>query len=249
MLSLAVFVSKAGLWKEIGHSKRKDVIHSAMLGFLNPFLYYMILLYAYDILLAQEALVLNYTWPIVLVLLSIPFLNQRPGVWGLFAIFISFIGTFVVITRGNLSLLHFSEPKGVAMAAFSAIIWGFYWVLNARDRRSELPKLFLSFFFGFLYTLIYIIIIDIKIPIDMQGWLGATYIGLFEMGITFVLWLRALQLSPSTAKVTNLIYISPFISLILVGIILGEKIYPATVAGLILIISGILLQQKRKKQV
>ena len=84
--------------------------------------------------------------------------------------------------------------------------------------------------------------------ISLNGIAGIAYIGLFEMGITFVLWMKAMQLTNSTARITNLIYISPFVSLMLVGLILGEAILPSTMAGLILIVSGIFLQGPLKKQ-
>jgi drug/metabolite transporter (DMT)-like permease len=67
------------------------------------------------------------------------------------------------------------------------------------------------------------------------------------MGITFVLWLNALRFSSTTAKVSNLIYLSPFISLIIIHLTVGETILASTVAGLALIVSGILLQQYLKK--
>ena len=53
---------------------KTDYLHSAALGFLNPFLYYVLLFHAYSRLLAQEAQPLNFVWPITLVLLSIPLL-------------------------------------------------------------------------------------------------------------------------------------------------------------------------------
>ena len=37
-------------------------------GLINPCIYYLLLFQAYDRLLAQQALALNYTWPIVLVI-------------------------------------------------------------------------------------------------------------------------------------------------------------------------------------
>lgn len=36
--------------------------------------------------------------------------------------------------------------------------------------------------------------------IPWQGWAAVTYVGLFEMGITFVLWLKAVKLATNTAK-------------------------------------------------
>ncbi len=246
VLVLSIFISLEHYWPALMQSSRKDLLHSAILGFLNPFLYYMVLLYAYDLLLAQEAIVLNYTWPLVLVLLSIPVLKQNPGWKGIGALLLSFLGTVVVVTHGDISTFHFSEPLGIAMAAASALIWGLFWVFNARDTRNELHKLFLNFFFGFCYTLIFTLLRGDTFSITLSAWLGTLYIGLFEMGITFVLWLRALQFSTTTARVSNLIYISPFISLILVGLILGEQIFPSTIAGLVLIIGGIFLQQRNR---
>ena len=55
----------------------KEILNSAGLGFMNPFLYYVVLLKAYDLLPAQEAGTLNYIRPLVLVLLSIPLLKQK----------------------------------------------------------------------------------------------------------------------------------------------------------------------------
>ena len=63
------------------------------------------------------------------------------------------------------------------------------------------------------------------------------------MGITFVLWLKALQLSKTTAQVSNLVYAAPFLSLFFIHFIVGEEIRLSTVVGLILIISGVVIQQ------
>lgn len=81
--------------------KAQDLKRAALLGFLNPFLYYLVLLKAYDMLLAQEAGTLNYIWPVVLVLLSIPLLKQRIGWLSILAILISFVGTIIIGTRGK----------------------------------------------------------------------------------------------------------------------------------------------------
>ncbi|OPY92914.1 MAG: EamA-like transporter family protein [Syntrophaceae bacterium PtaU1.Bin231] len=63
------------------------------------------------------------------------------------------------------------------------------------------------------------------------------------MGITFVTWLKALQLSRTTAQVSNLVYAAPFFSLFLIRYIVGEEILPSTVVGLVLIVAGVIVQQ------
>ena len=129
------------------------------------------------------------------------------------------------------------------LAVGSAIFWAVYWIINMKDKREAVSKLFLNFCFGFLYIFITIAVTKhFWIP-PHTGLAGALYIGLFEMGITFVLWLNALKFSETTAKVSNLIYLSPFISLIIIHFAVGEVILLSTVAGLALIVAGILLQQ------
>ncbi|MEE9429517.1 MAG: EamA family transporter, partial [Melioribacteraceae bacterium] len=77
---------------------------------------------------------------------------------------------------------------------------------------------------------------------DYNFILGSTYVGLFEMGITFFLWMKGLQLSSNKAKTATLAYLAPFISMIFIAFFLGEKILPSSLLGLSLIVGGILFQ-------
>jgi drug/metabolite transporter (DMT)-like permease len=221
----------------------KDYLRSAMLGFLNPFLYYVVLFKAYSLLPAQEAQPLNYTWSIMLVLLSIPLLKQRIGFKSILAIFISYFGVFVISTRGDILGLTFSNPTGVLLALGSSVIWALFWIYNIKDKRDDVAKLFLNFLFGFVFILIAMLLSSrLRIP-SGAGLAGAAYVGIFEMGITFVLWLKALKLSRTTAQVSNLIYLSPFVSLVLIRFVVGETILISTIIGLIFIVAGIIMQQ------
>ena len=65
---------KAGL---IAGATLKELLTSAVLGFINPFIYYLILLKAYRLLPAQGAQPLNMIWPLVLAFLSVPLLGQK----------------------------------------------------------------------------------------------------------------------------------------------------------------------------
>jgi len=223
----------------------KDIKSSAMLGMLNPFLFYIFLFKGYSILLTQEAVVLNFTWPITLVLLSIPLLKQKINIRSILAIIISFTGAIIIATKGNIFQLKFSNTNGVIIMLSSTVFWSLYWILNVKDKREDLIKLFLNFVFGFIYILILnIILSNIQMP-DRYGLLGVIYIGLFEMSITYIFWLKALRYSTTTAKVGNLIFIAPFLSLIIISFAVGEKIMPSSIIGLILIILGIISQRRK----
>ena len=232
--------NKLGLLKDLS---RKDYLYSALLGFLNPFLYYAVLFRAYSILPAQEAQPLNFIWPITLVLLSIPLLKQKIKSKDIIATFIGFTGVFVISTRGDIFGFRFTNTLGVSLATGSSIIWALFWIYNVRDKRDEVIRLFLNFTFGSVLTLVLMLLFsNSRIP-NLYGILGAVYVGLFEMGITFLLWLKALRLSKTTAHVTNLIYMVPFLSLVLIWLTVGEAILPSTIVGLILIVGGIIYQR------
>jgi drug/metabolite transporter (DMT)-like permease len=107
-------------------------------------------------------------------------------------------------------------------------------------------KLFLNFLFGFLCLLVIVPVVSgFRLPGGISIW-AAIYVGLFEAGITYVLWMKALKLSANTAATGTMIYASPFISLVFISVVLKENIHLTTVAGLVLIVAGIVYMQKQK---
>jgi len=170
-------------------------------------------------------------------------LKQKIRFSNVIAIFISFFGVLIVSTQGNIFALSFSNPIGAALALGSTVIWSLFWIYNVKDERDDVTKLFLNFTFGFIYLFIFMLAFSKIVVPNTFGLLGAAYIGFFEMGITFVAWLKALRLSETTAQVSNLIYLVPFLSLIVISFTIGETILPSTIIGLILIVSGVLLQK------
>jgi drug/metabolite transporter (DMT)-like permease len=259
MLTIASIVSTVVLFiilaagKKIKHLRDitgKEILSSALLGLINPFLYYLILLRAYQLLPAQVAQPLNMIWPIILVFLSVPLLGQKIGLKSYIALFISFAGVYIISSQGSLFGHMHSDIRGIILASGSSVFWAFFFILNVRDKREETIKLFMNFLFGTVYLLAAITITG-KWNIEgalFKGITAAIYIGIFEMGITFWFWLKALQLASSTDKVSNLVYIAPFLSLILVHYILHEPVYYTTPVGLILIISGIWVQNIKPRR-
>jgi drug/metabolite transporter (DMT)-like permease len=226
-----------------------DIINSALLGLINPFLYYLILLKAYQLLPAQVAQPLNMIWPIILVFLSVPVLKQKIKRRSFIALFISFIGVYVISSQGNLFKPGHADINGVLLATGSSVFWAFYFIMNVKDKRDESVKLFLNFLFGSVYLIVAMIITgNWPENIGFKGIAFSVYIGLFEMGITFFFWLKALQMSKTTDKVSNLVYLAPFLSLIFVHFLLHEPVFYTTPAGLLLIISGILIQNRKIKE-
>lgn len=229
---------------------KRQLAWSVLLGFLNPFLYYFVLFKAYDLLPAQVAQPLNYVWPIILVLLSVPILGHKLKFSSIVALCISFVGVIFISSQGSLSIFSKSNPFGVALALTSSLVWASFWLLNVKNGvKDEVVKLFLSFGFATIFSLIAGLFSDGFWNIHPNGLYASIYIGAFEMGITFVLWLKALNYAQNTARLGNVIYLVPFVALIFISIILREHVYWTTIAGLIFIILGIIYQQLRVKSV
>ena len=248
MFFFLILIVFKGELKAICNTSQSDVIHSALLGFLNPFLYYLILFKAYSLLSAQIALSLNYIWPITLVLLSIPILKQKIGLKSIACILLSFIGVIIIANKGSFSGIQSPNTWGVILAIGSSVVWSLFWIFNTKDQRKVTHKLFLNFFFGVIYSLITLICVGkINLP-STNSITAAIYIGLVECGIAYIFWLKAMKLSSSTDKIGNLVFLSPFISLFLLRLIIGESIYLSTWIGLSVIISGILLQKITTKK-
>lgn len=228
-----------GRVKELAAWGLRDWGRSLVLGFVNPFVYYLVLFEAYRRLPAQEAQALNFAWPIVLTLLSVVVLRQAIPPASLGAMTISFLGVVVIATRGRLGALELTDPTGVMLALGSTVLWAGYWIGSARDSRDPIARMFCNFVFGSLFVLAWV---QPEVP-TAAGLAGAVYVGLFEMGFTFVLWLAALDLSETADRVTSLVYLTPFLSLAFISLVLGETLLPSTFAGLLLILGGILLQR------
>jgi len=69
------------------------------------------------------------------------------------------------------------------------------------------------------------------------------YVGAFEIAIPFICFGMAIRMTSNPALVNQLCYLSPFMSLFFISIVLGEQIYLSTYIGLILIVGGIVFNQ------
>jgi len=228
---------------EIVPTFRRNKALYLKLGSLNPFLYYLILFKAYDLLPAQQAQALNYTWAIALSLLAVPMLGQKLRKTDIAALSFAYLGVLIISTKGQLTELNFQSPLGVGLALLSTLLWALYWIYSTKNKDKPILSLFICFSIGLPLIAAVVTWQNAWVIPNLKGTLAALYVGLFEMGITFVLWLIAMKKAENTAKVSNLIFISPFISLILINQFLGEEIHPATLVGLLFIIAGLMVQK------
>ena len=219
---------------------------SALFGFLNPFVYYLVLFSAYDLLPAQQAQAINYTWAITLPLFAVPILKQPLNRKDLAGLILAYLGVVIIATQGDFRSFASTNLSGLFYALLSTLIWALYWVLNTKRKTDPVCGLLLNFSFGLIFILLYYFLTQEVKAISSNGLLGAVYVGIFEMSFTFYLWLKALKLADNMARISTLIFLSPFLSLIFIHFTVGEKINVATFIGLAVIMVGVLIQRGLK---
>lgn len=218
-----------------------------ILGLLNPGLYYWILFQAYDLLPAQDAMAINYTWGLTLPLIASLFSKIVPTRSEIGLALLSYLGILIIVTDGDLSAFEFTAPLGVLLALLSTVIWGLSWVLNSRfvDTHQLNPEvtLFLNFTAATPILWLLTTLSDGVIALTWASILSGLYVGLLEMGIAFVLWMNALRLTNNPIRVSSLIFLAPPLSLVLITTVLGEPISQSTLLGLVVILLGLAGQQ------
>ncbi len=241
-VTLTVIGTATGKWK-IKISRRSLLLGLAG-GILNPFGYYLVLFNAYNMLPAQIAQSLNYTWPLVLVLFSSIFLGQKFRTKVFWGMLISLAGVFI-ISYGSMHSELSVNLSGILLAVGSSLIWASYWIINKLSGADPIQQIWLNFTLALVLILPYTFFTE-SIPFPTaeelfsKSWLAVLYAALFEMALTFVIWLKALQLATSSDKISHYIYISPFLSLVFINLLLKEPILWTTVAGLGFIVGGII---------
>ncbi|AYV12844.1 DMT family transporter [Shewanella algae] len=215
-------------------------------GLLNPFLYYLVLFKAYDLLPAQQALSLNYTWAVLLPLLAAPMLQQKLQGSDMLAAVTGYCGVLVIATGGNLLSMDFANPFGILLALSSTLLWCLYWIINTKDKGDAIVSLMLSFLVSLPLITITLLTTESLPSLHWQALGAGVYVGLFEMGVTFVLWLMALRTTERAASITNLVFLTPLLSMVFIALILKETITLATLVGMGLILSALLIQKVLK---
>jgi drug/metabolite transporter (DMT)-like permease len=244
LVIFAITITIERKWAIVKALSRRDVTSLAVLGLINPVAYYLILFKAYSLLPAQIAQPINYCWPIFLLILLAIFDHKPISGKKYIGMVISLAGVTVISTgAGAISADAFSA-LGLALGLASSLFWATYWLLNNKLSTGIDPivALFVSFIFGMIYLGAGTLVVDVNIS-NVSGIVSGMYVGCFEIGLPFIFFGMALRLSSNPTLINQMCYFAPFLSLFLIGIVLGEPIVPTTYIGLILILTGVIYNQ------
>jgi len=223
----------------------KDLVISALIGLPGTFFYYVFYYFGADQMAASDAFIINYLWPIMSVICAVLILKEKMNFRKALAILISFAG-IVVIMLGIGDEVSKNFILGAVSCVLGAVSYGLFTALNRKFTYDKTISMMNNYAVTFvLTTIINGTMGNLFLPSPMEA-LGMAWNGMFTMALANTVWILALQMG-KTEKISNLAYITPFLSMAWCAIFLeNEPLSIYSVIGLVIIVGGILIQLKKK---
>ncbi len=240
LLSVVAIYLYAKIFKDSFYIDKKSVKQTAFLGFLGTFLYYVCIYYGYKVSNPVEVIIVQYLWPIFIVLLSVFMLHERLSIKKIFSIILGFLSVIIVMTKGNLSYFGFDFPLGLWAVFLGALSFALFSVLSKKIDVDPLSATLLFFVWGSIYSFVWVLLEGgLKIA-DTENFLYILLNGIVINGISYIWWIEAVRLWEAS-KISVLVYITPVLGTFWLVLFVGQKLFMSYVTALIfVIIAGIL---------
>ncbi|QHW32281.1 DMT family transporter [Paenibacillus rhizovicinus] len=191
---------------------------------------------------AVEASMLNYLFPIFIVVFAIPLHKEKLNRYKLLSIAMGFLGTVLLMTKGDLSSLAFTNPAGDALAILAAVSWGLFTNLAKKNKQDMLLGTFFITVIAFLLSACSLIAFSSPSVPGPSALGGVLWLSMSNVVIGFFLYFQALRYSPASL-IASFTFVTPFVTLALIVLLLGEKLTTVDYAAALLILAGVPVQQ------
>ena len=237
-----------GSLKKLREYKLSDYLWLFGLGMLGIFAYHLFLYIGIDKMDASQAFIINYLWPIMTVVFACIILKEKLTPRKAIAIVLSFVGVVAVTSNGNLLSIGHETLVGSVYCVIAAVAYGLFSVLDKKKGYDKSIAMMFYYFFTCAVSFVYVFLANDTFTLTLGETAGMLWNGIFTTAIAYTSWAMALD-GGDTAKISNLAYITPFLSLVWTTFILKEEFKPWSVVGLVIIVLGIFIQLKDKKKV
>lgn len=212
------------------------------------FLFYMVCLYlalglAADRIQVLEVGLVNYLWPMLTLLLSVPILRMKARAWLIPGALTATLGIFLATAQNRPLSLQASlwnlthNPVPYLLALLAAVSWAFYSVLSRRwggDGNNQAVPVFM------LVTGI-VLAVATRFTAEQPQWSTRSVLELVYAAtgpnLAYVFWERAMQRG-DVVLVASCSYLTPLLSTVITSIYLGIAPGAKLWAGCVMIILG-----------
>lgn len=241
-LFLLILNIKTGTIKKLKSYSLKDHCVMSALGFIGLFLYTALYYFGLNELNSQEACILNYLWPIMIVIFSSVILKEKITVLKAFAMLSSFFGIIILSTGGGPSLSG-NSFFGIISCIAAAACYGLFSVLNKKFDYDQNIAMMIFWLITAVFSAVAGVFTEEWVCITGMQWFGFLWLGIVINAIAYLLWAIALKGSADTSKIANLAYLVPFLSLVVSAVLLREQIELRSIVALVFIVGGILFRE------
>lgn len=193
----------------------------------------------YEYIPASQAVILHYTYPLMMLLLSWLLFREKSDWWALCCVVLGFVGVFVLVSAGG-GVGDLRLSIGVAVALGTAFSFALFCVLIKHASFSVTPGMFLLNLFGLLFLLSLLPFYPMQWSISGTDMLLMAYLGIFPTAVAFILWNRALRMIP-TGRSSNCALLVPILSLVCITLVLKERIDLMQALGMAIVLVSVFL--------
>ncbi len=229
---------------------RKDIPLLLFIGFLNPFLAFLLETTGMQYVTASLTSVMMSTVPLFTPLAAFIILQERVGLFNIIGLLLSFVGIcFIILSRGAEIDYTIKGLIFLTCAVFSGVL---YTVIAKKllDHYATLTIVTFQQIFGFLmYIPVFLITgtddLFLKGSFDATGFLSILFLAVFPSSISYYIFNAGIKkIGPTRANAY--LNLTPVITAIASYFILREAVSPLKAAGIIIVITGLFLSQRKK---
>lgn len=219
---------------------------TALPAFLGCFFYYLCLYYGYSKANGIAVLVVQYLWPVLIVLLAPLVLHEKLTNKVIVAASMGFIGTVIVATKGDFSTFDRQSLPILGIVFTGALAFALFSLLSKKIQCYTLVATFLFFIWATLFSLLALLATTgVQLPTSNIAWLGLIVNGTVVNGLSYFWWLRALQLEQAS-RIAPLVFLTPILAGLWLVLLLGEAFFISYIVGLCMCVAaGVLASQSR----
>jgi drug/metabolite transporter (DMT)-like permease len=219
----------------------KIPIRTLLIGVYGLFGYHFMLFLALQTAPAVEANLVNYLWPLLIVLLSPIFakslsLNFRY----VLAAISGFAGAVLAITSGGSGFAFSSIEVGYFFALAAAVIWATYSLATTKVPSFPTPAIGLFALVSGILAIGAHFIFEPAASISTTDWLLLLVLGVGPLGGAFYLWDVALKIG-DPRRIGLLAFLTPLLSTALLVLVSGNSLSWQLLLATGLIVGGALL--------